>query len=343
MITAACRLLFFLPVFIFGISAAAQEPAIDSFINPAACRQIVETLAADSFLGRYTGTETGQKAAQFIADEFRKAGCSPGGNRGSFFMPFTVYRGDTSNRTNNVVAALPGKSKPHQWVIFSAHYDHVGTKRTNPINFLPEKGKPEPGDTIYNGANDNASGVSALILLARYFAQAGNNERTIVFIAFSGEELGLFGSRNISDRMNNYDSIVAMINMDMLGVPVSRKIKTPYLTGAGYSDLRSILNNRLYERSPEKFGKNFFRADPYKAEKLFTRSDNYWFAMKGIPAHTIIATHPRDRYYHSLNDESRSLDYDLLARIIEALAIASGSLTDGSQAPARINPLKIMN
>jgi hypothetical protein len=63
--------------------------------------------------------------------------------------------------------------------------------------------------------------------------------------------------------------------------------------------------------------------------------------MKGVPAHTIIATHPRDQYYHSLNDEPRTLDYGLMAQIIEALAIGTGPLIDGTQAPRRINPLDI--
>src|SRR5688572_9167164 len=210
----------------------AQSSVIDSVINPAACREIVETLAADSFLGRLTTTPECEKAAQYIAWQFSKAGCSPGGNSSSFFIPYSVRWDGQNQQANNVVAVLPGKSKPNEWVIFSAHYDHIGTKGSHFISFAEERGKPEKNDTIYNGANDNASGVSALILLARYFATIKNNERTIVFIAFSGEEMGLFGSRHISNRMNNYDSVVAMINMDMLGVPMSAKNKNPIMTGS---------------------------------------------------------------------------------------------------------------
>jgi Zn-dependent M28 family amino/carboxypeptidase len=341
MIRAVYRFVLLKFVLCCCIFSFAQSSVIDSVINPAACREIVETLAADSFLGRLTTTPECEKAAQYIAWQFSKAGCSPGGNSSSFFIPYSVRWDGQNQQANNVVAVLPGKSKPNEWVIFSAHYDHIGTKGSHFISFAEERGKPEKNDSIYNGANDNASGVSALILLARYFATIKNNERTIVFIAFSGEEMGLFGSRHISNRMNNYDSVVAMINMDMLGVPMSAKNKNPIMTGSVFSDLQVLLNKKLYESLPEKFGKNYFRNDPFKSEHLFRRSDNYWFAQKGIPAHTIIATHPRNRYYHSLNDEPGTLDYELLAKVISAVAVGSDGLIDGSQTPTRINPLRI--
>src|SRR5919109_3094959 len=129
------------------MAVAAQSSMVDSIINPASCRQIVETLAADSFMGRLTGTPEGEKAGQYIADQFSKAGCLPGVAGGSFFAPFPVPNG---NRANNVVAVIPGKSKPNEWVIFSAHYDHIGTKNSFFIHLGEEKGDPEKNDTIYN-------------------------------------------------------------------------------------------------------------------------------------------------------------------------------------------------
>lgn len=329
------RSILLVPALCFFISSYGQ------IINPDSCRRIVETLAADSFLGRFTASPKGEEAGKFIANEFSKAGCLPLGAGNSFFVPFTLRVAGEPKEANNIVAIIPGKSKPNEWVIFSAHYDHIGTLEDNPVRFMPEKGKPEKGDTIYNGANDNASGVTALLLLARYFAQANNNQRSIVFMAFSGEELGLFGSRFISIKMTNFDSVIAMINMDMLGVPISRKNNFPFMTGSELSDLREIINKTLYESDPGTYGKTFFRRDRFPGERLFIRSDNFWFAKKGIPAHTIIATHPRDQYYHSLNDEPATLDYELLARIIRALAIGTGRIIDGSKTPDRINPLNI--
>lgn len=331
-------LLVLLVAFCFSISSFAQQALIDSFINPATCRQIVETLAADSFKGRLSGTHYEEKAGLFIAEEFKKAGLAPGIN-GSYFMPFNILWLHRTTESRNIVAVLPGKTKPKEWIVFSAHYDHVGTKASNPVDFLAEKGRPERGDSVYNGANDNASGTSALITLARYFANAANNERTIVFIAFAGEELGLLGSKKAVLNLN-HPSIVAMINMDMLGRPISNKNTNPFITGAALSELQSILNKKLFKSSPE-FGKNFFRKDPFPGESLFSRSDNFPFAQQGVPAHTIIASHPRDRFYHSLNDEPATLDYAFLAKIVRAVALGSAGLIDGSRTPTRIDPMKI--
>jgi hypothetical protein len=86
----------------------------------------------------------------------------------------------------NVVGVLPGKSRPNEYVIFSAHHDHLGI------------GKPQNGDSIYNGANDDAAGTTAVILLANYFKKLGNNERTLVFATFTAEEIGGFGSQYFS-------------------------------------------------------------------------------------------------------------------------------------------------
>ena len=339
MVLSRNRLLIMLIAFCFAIPSFAQQALIDSFINPASCRQIVETLAADSFRGRLSGTANEEKAGFYIVREFEKAGCVPGMD-GSYFMPFNITWRHRTNESRNIVAVLLGKSKPKEWIVFSAHYDHIGTKATNPVNFLSEKGKPEKGDSVFNGANDNASGTSALITLARYFGKAGNNERTIVFIAFAGEELGLLGSQKAVLNLN-HPSIVAMINMDMLGRPISSENKNPFLTGATLSELQSILNKKLFEASPEEYGKNFFRKDPFPAESLFSRSDNFPFAQQGVPAHTIIATHPRDRFYHSLNDEPATLDYAFLAKIVRAVALGAAGLIDGSQTPTRIDPMKI--
>lgn len=338
MAQAAHRISMMLMAICFTITTSAQ----DSIINASACKQIVEVLAADSFLGRHSTSPMAEQAAHYIANEFSKAGCAPGAPSGSFFIPFDIYWDGENKSTKNVVALLPGKTKPAEWIIFSAHYDHVGTKSTNISGFfMADRGKPEKEDSIYNGANDNASGTSALILLARYFAQQNNNDRTIVFMAFSGEELGLLGSRFTSNMLSNHDSIVAMINMDMLAVPMSKRNKNPFMTGPGLSDLQVILNKNLFEKFPALYGKNFFRDDPFKTEHLFRRSDNYSFAIHGVPAHTIIATHPRNRFYHSLNDEPGTLDYELLAKIIRALAIGSSGIIEGRQTPLRINPLKI--
>lgn len=109
-----------------------------------------------------------------------------------------------TNELSNVVAMLPGKTKPDEIVLFSAHYDHLGMKNAD-------------GDNIYNGADDDASGVTAIINIAQYYANKDNNERTIMFAAFSAEEIGGFGSNYFSKQLNP-NSITAMINIEMLSL-----------------------------------------------------------------------------------------------------------------------------
>jgi Zn-dependent M28 family amino/carboxypeptidase len=288
---------------------------------------LVQTLSADSFQGRLTGSLQAAKAALLISEQFEKAGALPVAGNEGYIMHFVIYDKITAF---NVVAALPGHSKAQELVIFSAHYDHIGTKERTIQNHAVERGKPEKGDNIYNGANDNASGISGLIHLARYFAQHPQRERTLIFIAFSGEEEGLLGSKKLAQSFDP-KVITAMINMDMIGRPVSRERKYPYVTGDHQSDLREILNNKLYEVAPQ-YGEKYFRGDYFIQENLFSRSDNYPFAQKGIVAHTIMTTSPNDEYYHSLNDEWETLDYPFMAEIVKAIALAATGLVDGSDA-----------
>jgi len=104
----------------------------------------------------------------------------------------------------NVAGIIPGKSKPNEYVIFSGHYDHIG--------ILQAVGQ----DSIANGADDDASGVTAMLTLADYYKKQNNNERTLIFVAFTAEELGMYGSKYFSNHINA-DQVVAMINMEMIG------------------------------------------------------------------------------------------------------------------------------
>jgi len=309
--------------------AVAQPALIDSIIAPSSLQYLVETLAHDSMQGRLTGSKEAAQAAYLIADEFRKAGALPLAGNDGYIMSFYSKFGGILN----VIAALPGKSKAQELVLFSAHYDHVGTTSSR-TSKLPEKGNPGKDDDIYNGANDNASGVSGLIHLARYFAHAKNNERTLIFIAFSGEELGLIGSQRMA-RSFNPKVVMAMINMDMIGRGILNS-NHPFITGSDRSNLLSILNKKLHELDHE-YGKSFFKPDHFITEKLFKRSDNFWFAVNGIPAHTIMTSSPFDIYYHSLNDEADKLDYELMAKVVKAIALGCNGLVTGTDTPKRLN------
>jgi hypothetical protein len=217
----------------------------------------------------------------------------------------------------NVVGMLPGKSKPDEVIVFSAHYDHEGA--------LPGKTK----DNIMNGANDNASGTTALLLLADYFAQRNNNERTILFCAFSGEELGLLGSLNFISYIDP-EKIVAGVNLEMIGVP-QYGAKKVFITGEKYSSLPQLLQTEL-----ELAGISVMK-EPDEEKMLFQRSDNFPFAEKGIPAHTIMASDDEDDCYHQPCDEIKRIDIPNMTALIKAIAMATQKLVNGENTPTRVN------
>src|SRR6187399_66529 len=319
---------FLLSQFLFSFSLAkGQSSLIDSLLHTDSIRHLVRVLASDSLQGRYPGTTESLMAADFIADEFEKAGLSSVAGNNGFFQ-------EVKTGWFNVIGAILGKSKPGQLIIFSAHYDHVGSISTNPYPEFGGQAKAEKGDTIYNGANDNASGVSAVISLAKYFKALNNNERTLVFVDFTGEELGLLGSKYFVADCEP-DSIIAVINIEMIGRGQFSN-SNPFVTGYEKSDLINILNRNYRSVSREKSKKGFFKVDINTSELLFSRSDNYSFAVKGVPAHTIMVTSASDKYYHNLNDETKTLDFNLMKKVIRAIAIGTTSLITGKDTPRRI-------
>lgn len=229
----------------------------------------------------------------------------------------------TSSALANVVGVLPGKSKKDELVIFSGHYDHIGT------------GKPNAqGDSIYNGANDDAAGTTAVMLLAKYFAAQKNNERTLVFVAFTAEEIGGFGSQYFS-RQINADKAIAMFNIEMIGTESQWGKNSAYITGFEKSDFGKILQGNLQ-------GSAFkFEPDPYPKQNLFYRSDNATLAALGVPAHTISTSKmDTEKFYHTQEDEIETLDIHNMTEIIKAIAISSKSIVAGVDAPSRVAPLK---
>jgi hypothetical protein len=224
----------------------------------------------------------------------------------------------TEQKMANVVGVIPGKSKKDEYVIFSGHYDHIGT------------GKPVNGDSIYNGANDDAAGITAVILLAKYFKELKNNERTIVFAAFTAEEVGGFGSRFFSGNMDA-DKVVAMFNIEMIGTESKWGKNSAFITGYEKTNMGEIMAKDLK-------GSGFtFYPDPYPAQQLFYRSDNATLARLGVPAHTISTSKmDNEPNYHQLSDEVGTLDLENMTAIIKAIAISSKSIVAGKETPTRV-------
>ena len=231
----------------------------------------------------------------------------------------------TEQKMANVVGILPGKKmaagqagKKEEYVVFSGHYDHLGI------------GKPVDGDSIFNGANDDAAGTTGVIMLAKYFSELKNNERSIVFAAFTAEEIGGFGSQYFS-RQFDADKVVAMFNIEMIGTESKWGKNSAYITGYEKTTMGEILAKDLQ-------GTAFtFYPDPYPAQQLFYRSDNATLARLGVPAHTI-STSKMDiePHYHKLTDHIETLDMENMAQVIKAIALSSKSIVAGKETPTRV-------
>lgn len=221
----------------------------------------------------------------------------------------------------NVAAVIPGKSKADEFVIFSAHYDHIGIL------------DPVGQDSIANGADDDASGTTAMISLAKYFKKQDMNERTLIFVAFTAEEIGMFGSKYFSNNINA-DQVVAMINIEMIGKDSKFGPNTLYVTGYHHSNLAALMQENVN-------GTAFtFHPDPYPQQNLFYRSDNAVLAALGVPAHTFSTSQiDKDEYYHTVKDELSTLDVNNIKSSIEAIAKGAEGIVTGEQTPSRVEKL----
>lgn len=229
----------------------------------------------------------------------------------------------TEQQLTNVVAILPGQDvnnkQAQEIVLYSAHYDHLGAKASG------------DGDLIYNGADDDASGTAAIINLAEYFAKNADNTRTLMFSAFTAEEIGGFGSRHFSQQLDPSD-VVAMINIEMIGKPSKFGAGTLWMTGIERSNLGQLLNQQLKAHQAEIY------QDPYPEQGLFYRSDNATLARLGVPAHSFSSTQlDKDKHYHKVSDDIASLNLTSMHQVIKNLAIATQGLVTGVDTPSRVD------
>ena len=214
----------------------------------------------------------------------------------------------------NVIGMLPGIGLQNEFVLITAHYDHLGVQKGG-------------RDSIYNGANDNASGTAAMLSMVRYFAGLKNNERTILFAAFAGEELGLFGSMYLAS-MLDAKALTAMFNLEMLGKVNDVGRRSLIITGESRSTLGKIMR---------KYCKTIKIAfDMNRDERLFERSDNHPFALQGVPAHTFMCFTPSDKNYHQPSDEIKTLDMNNLSFLLKGLLPGINAVVSGRETPTRI-------
>ena len=290
-------------------------------INDNTVKKHLYTLANDSMQGRKAGSPGIEKAAKYIEQQFSEIGLKPF-NNSSFRQSFKHINSRSESKEKldlfNIIGLLEGTSLKEEFVVISAHYDHLGQK------------KDGPGDFIYNGANDNATGVSAMIMLAEYFKKTKTNKRSILFVAFTAEEMGLVGS-NYFGKTISAESIIAGVNIEMIGKESPFGPKTAWLTGFERSSFGRIIQKNLSTSEYKLY------PDPYKNFRLFFRSDNASLARLGVPAHTF-STSPMDKDldYHQLSDEVETLEVKTITETIRAISKGINSVISGEDTPTRV-------
>lgn len=294
-----------------------------SAITPARLRTHVDRLADDRLRGRPTPSPQLDEAAMYLRQQLSRYGLRTPPGVDDYRQTFECGGDDHPGPASNVIALLPGRDPAlaDQTVMVTAHYDHLGKR-------------PGGEDSIFNGANDNASGTAAMLAIAEVLA-ASPPRRSVLFVGFCGEERGLLGSRHYAEHpVRPLEDVVAQVNLEMLGRPEPGPPLTMWIPGME----RSTLGQWLAAPSdPGRLrvvdGTALGRAEG----GAFDRSDNYPLAMHGVVAHTVAAGR-LDALYHSPDDEADMLDYEPMAVIVRALARGVHHLAERDGRPEWIDP-----
>ena len=222
-------------------------------------------------------------------------------------------------QSQNVIGVLPGTDPvlKDEYVVLTAHYDHVGTGRDGGGMFTPQ-------DSIFNGARDNAFGTVSLLAAAKAYSQAPT-KRSVVILAVTGEEIGLLGSQYYAEHPL---------------IPLEKTIFNLNTDGAGYNDTGAVSiigygrtgTNDQLKKATDAFGLRII-ADPAPEQGLFDRSDNVSFAVKGVPAVCFspgLTEFDQEiaKYYHQVTDGPETIDYPYLAKFCQSLTLMGRLVAD---------------
>jgi hypothetical protein len=313
-----------------GPSTGATPPPVTPVVaervppapaSPGQLRDWLSVIAADSLRGRGTATPGAAKAARLIAEAMKEMGLQPPGDSG-FYQRVPLFRtergltlGDSLPGAEfidvNVVGILPGADSAlrREAVIVGAHYDHIGV------------GPPVAGDSIYNGADDDGSGVIATLAIGRAMASGPPPKRTIIFLLTTGEEVGLLGTRwYVAHPVVPLAETVADLQIEMVGRPdpLVGGIGLSWLTGYERSTMGDIIKRAGLPIAP----------DPRPLERFFERSDNIAFARLGIPAHTL-SSYGMHTDYPTPADAVTRIEFRHMARVVDAASRLVRLLADG--------------
>ena len=323
------KILLLVPFVIFGCKPISNTVAESSSKNAKAPVEItykvkenavaetLKYLSSDELEGRETGSKGMVKAADYLEQFFKDNKVKP---------YFKSYRDTLSNfkeTAYNIVGYLEGSDPvlKNEFVLISGHYDHIGIAKEG-VN----------GDFINNGANDDASGTTAVAEMAKYFSITQSNKRSVLFVFFVGEEKGLLGSKHLAKKLKAQNfNLYAQFNIEMIGVPMKREYLA-YITGFDKSNMAGKIN--------EYTGKNTIGFLPKEAEyKLFYRSDNYsFYDVFKVPCQSVSTFDFENfKYYHHVSDEFKAMNVSHMTSFIQELLPAITKMTNSPTHEIQMN------
>jgi Zn-dependent M28 family amino/carboxypeptidase len=248
-----------------------------------------------------------EMAAEYLEQLFKASNVKP------YFKTYKDTLSNFKGTAYNVVGYIEGTDAKlkKEFVVISAHYDHIGLAK-----------KDVDGDFINNGANDDASGTTAVAELAKYFNASKSNKRSVLFVFFVGEEKGLLGSKHLAKKLKAQDfQLYAQFNIEMIGVPMKRDYLA-YITGFNKSNMAQKIN--------EYTGKNTIGFLPKEAEyQLFYRSDNYsFYDVFKVPCQSISTFDFENfAFYHHVSDDFKAMDIPFMTSFIQEMLPAVTAMT----------------
>ncbi len=321
----------FLGVLTLFSGACAQTAPVPSppLITHEGVDAHIKFLSSDDLKGRSPLSPDIGLAEAYIAEKFRGAGLSEfpefPGYEDTFSYEYRPRRDPeavpTTYQLTNLVGFIEGTDPvlKNEFVLFGAHYDHVGVRG-------------EEGDSIYNGADDNATGTTAVLALAEYYGKARTNKRSLIFAAFTAEEMGLVGSEQLAANLPiQPDQLVCMINFEMIGKPAADGSWTLMYLGPETSTLDEIFIEALNPDSPIQL------VGPLEHQvRYFRGSDNASFYRAGFITTTLASPNSTDDiYYHRPNDHYEFLNVDYMTDVIRTVVDISEPLVTGEATPVK--------
>ena len=290
-----------------GLSPANAQRG-QATVTEKSVRKYMGALAGDEMNGRGSASADELTAAKYIASQLKLLKIKPAGDNGGYLQTVTFKRrargapdqAPTEATTTNVLGIIRGRDPllAKETILLSAHLDHLGV------------GREVNGDKIYNGADDDASGVTAVLELAKALMSGPRPKRTVVFALFGSEEIGGWGARYFQEHPPvPFESLVANLEFEMIGRPDAAVPRdTLWLTGYERSNLGPAL---------KVFGARLV-ADPHPDQHFFQRSDNIVLARKGIVAHTV-SSFGLHTDYHRPSDDLAHIDFEHMTDAIKSM------------------------